>query len=66
MQELEGLLPERPKMEIPEGENVEEVNLVDYDDTRSAAGGRASEAYHEDDDEMGGAGAGPRVQCAHQ
>ena len=53
----------RPEEDLPEGEDVEEVNLVDYDDTRS--GGARSEAYQEDDDEMGG-GAGPRVQCAHQ
>ena len=64
-QELETLLGKRPEVEMPEGEHVEEVNLVDYDDTRdSNLGGRGGEAYHEDDDEMGGHG--PRVQCAHQ
>ncbi|XP_025115187.1 dnaJ homolog subfamily A member 2-like [Pomacea canaliculata] len=61
---LETILPDRPVVEIPEGEHVEEVNLVDYEETRSATGGRPFEAYHEDEDD--GSGAGPRVQCAHQ
>ena len=62
-QKLEKLLPSRPKVTIPEGEHVEEVNLIDYDDSRSSRGGRA-EAYHEDDDDDGPGG--QRVQCAHQ
>lgn len=64
VQTLETILPDRPVVEIPEGEHVEEVNLVDYEETRSATGGRPFEAYHEDEDD--GSGAGPRVQCAHQ
>ena len=65
-QKLEKLLPNRPKTTIPEGEHVEEVNLVDFDESRSSGAGR-SEAYHSDDDDegMGGMG-GQRVQCAHQ
>lgn len=51
-------------MELPQGEHVEEVNLVDYEDTRGNDGGARGEVYHEDDDDMGGHG--PRVQCAHQ
>ncbi|KAK3086550.1 hypothetical protein FSP39_020099 [Pinctada imbricata] len=63
LKKLEKLLPKRPKVDIPEGEDVEEVDLVEYDDTRGGRGRR--EAYDEDDDEEGH-GHGPRVQCAHQ
>ena len=45
-----------------EGENVEEVNLVDFEDTRGS-GRTRGEAYDEDDEEDHH---GPRVQCAHQ
>nr|KAG5712990.1 hypothetical protein BaRGS_021784 [Batillaria attramentaria] len=65
LQQLETLLPKRPHVDIPEGEHVEEVNLVDYEDTRDSSRGARSEAYHEDDDDDMG-GHGPRVQCAHQ
>lgn len=65
-QKLEKLLPARPKFEMPEGEHVEEVNLVEYEDTRSSSGGRR-EAYHDDDDDdEDGMPGGQRVQCAHQ
>lgn len=60
---LETLLGREPTEEMPEGEHVEEVNLVDYDETRDNSGAARGEAYHEDDDE---GGHGPRVQCAHQ
>ncbi|KAH3774260.1 dnaJ homolog subfamily A member 2-like [Dreissena polymorpha] len=66
LKKLEKLLPARPDFEMPEGEHVEEVNLVEYDSTRSSDGRRGGEAYHDeedDDDEMRG---GQRVQCAHQ
>ncbi|XP_076470499.1 dnaJ homolog subfamily A member 2-like [Babylonia areolata] len=62
LKELESLLGKRPVVELPEGEHVEEVNLVDFDGTQEGGSGRG-EAYHEDDDD---AGPGPRVQCAHQ
>ncbi|XP_064641723.1 dnaJ homolog subfamily A member 2-like [Lineus longissimus] len=60
---LEKLLPPRPTVEIPEGEHVEEVDLMDYSPSSNDRE-RRGEAYHEDDDddEHGG----PRVQCAHQ
>ena len=65
IQELESILGQREPSETPEGEHVEEVNMVDYEDTRSGAGGARGEAYHsDDDDEMGGGQ--PRMQCAHQ
>ncbi|XP_045193961.1 dnaJ homolog subfamily A member 2-like [Mercenaria mercenaria] len=66
LKKLEKILPARPKFEMPEGEHVEEVNLMEYDDTRSSGGGRR-EAYHDDDDEDDdGMPGGQRVQCAHQ
>ena len=67
LQTLETLLPPRPRTEIPTGEDVEEVNLVDFDSTRGFGGpsGSRSEAYDDDDDEDG-PGGNPRMQCAHQ
>ncbi|XP_041375108.1 dnaJ homolog subfamily A member 2-like [Gigantopelta aegis] len=59
---LEALLPARTEVDMLEGDNVEEVNLVDFEDTRSSGRARG-EAYDEDDDEDHH---GPRVQCAHQ
>jgi len=71
IESLEKLLPEREKVDVPVGDNVEEVHLMDYDPkTQSGSGGRGGrEAYHDDDDDddegMHGHG-GPGVQCAHQ
>ncbi|CAL1528068.1 unnamed protein product [Lymnaea stagnalis] len=63
---LETLLPPRPRTEIPTGENVEEVNLVDFDGSKGfSSHGARSEAYHDDDDEDGHGG-NPRMQCQHQ
>lgn len=64
LQKLESLLPSRPEREIPTGEDVEEVDLVEFDESR---GGRRRnrDAYNEDDEDEEG-GHGPRVQCAHQ
>ncbi|ESO90951.1 hypothetical protein LOTGIDRAFT_122424 [Lottia gigantea] len=67
LKKLENLLPARPKYEKPTGEHVEEVDMVPYDQTRSAGSSRGREAYHDDDDEDDEMhGGGPRVQCAHQ
>ncbi|CAH1779345.1 unnamed protein product [Owenia fusiformis] len=63
LKKLEKLLPPRPKIEIPVGEDVEEVNLTDIDPTRGGASN--SNAYDEDSDDDND-GQGPRVQCAHQ
>lgn len=49
---------------MPEGEHVEEVNLVEYEETRSAGGRR--EAYHDDDDDDDDMPGAQRVQCANQ
>ncbi|CAG2211198.1 dnaJ homolog subfamily A member 2-like [Mytilus edulis] len=64
LKKLESLLPSRPEREIPTGEDVEEVDLVEFDESR---GGRRRnrDAYNEDDEDEEG-GHGPRVQCAHQ
>jgi len=65
MQELELLLPPRPTHELPEGENVEEVDLHDYDpNERNAGGSGRQEAYASDDDEHAGGPGG--IQCSHQ
>ncbi|GBN83757.1 Mitochondrial protein import protein MAS5, partial [Araneus ventricosus] len=61
---LERFLPPRPVFEMPTHENVEEVDLHDYDpDAYRGASSSRSEAYDSDDDERC---RGPGVQCAHQ
>ncbi|PSN41751.1 DnaJ subfamily A member 2 [Blattella germanica] len=58
------LLPPRPTYEMPSGENVEEVDLHEYDpNERSASSGR-QEAYASDDEDHAGGPGG--IQCAHQ
>ena len=67
--ELESLLPPRPQVNLPmDGENVEEVMLMDVDLEQQRRDQRRNHhraAYDEDDDDdprMGGHG--PGVQCA--
>ncbi|KAJ8981222.1 hypothetical protein NQ317_004164 [Molorchus minor] len=61
---LETLLGPRPPFVMPQGENVEEVDLLDYDpNDRGAHSGGRGEAYASDDDEHMH---GPGIQCAHQ
>ncbi|KAH9507785.1 DnaJ sub A member 2 [Bulinus truncatus] len=64
---LESLLPARPRTEIPTGENVEEVNLVEFDNSKGFHNnhGARLEAYHDDEDDDSGHGH-PRMQCQHQ
>jgi DnaJ family protein A protein 2 len=64
LKQLEKLLPARQKVDIPEGEHVEEVNMMEYDPNADSASGRRGEAYEEDgsDDEPGVR----RVGCAQQ
>lgn len=64
LKELESLLPPRPLFEMPAGENVEEVDLMDFDPNlhRGASTSR-SEAYDSEDEDRY---RGPGVQCAHQ
>lgn len=64
LKQLEKLLPPRQKVDLPEGEHVEEVNMMEYDPNAESASGRRGEAYEEDgsDDEPGVR----RVGCAQQ
>lgn len=65
LQLLECALPPRPPFVMPEGDNVEEVDLVDYD-PKTAKGSHPrsrGEAYASDDEEHVH---GPGMQCAHQ
>jgi DnaJ family protein A protein 2 len=69
LQKLASLLPPRPKVELPKGDMVEEVNLMPFEDHLGGEqfGGRR-EAYDDEseDEEGGGMPGAQRVQCAHQ
>lgn len=61
---LETVLPARPAFTMPEGDDVEVVDLLDYDPEASRSGaGRRDEAYASDGEEFMH---GPGLQCAHQ
>jgi len=66
--QLETILPPRPQTDIPQGESIEEVLLMDLDieqetsNQRRGRGGRNMEAYDEDMGEHNHHG--PGVQCA--
>lgn len=62
LKQIESVLPPRPAFVMPIGDEVEEVNLMEY--TASDRGRGREEAYASDDDEH--MHAGPGVQCAHQ
>lgn len=64
LKELEQLLPPRPSFEVPKGENVEEVDLNEYDPNERSAGSGRQEAYASDDEDHAGGPGG--IQCAHQ
>ncbi len=66
-------MPPKPKVNIPSGEHVDEVSMMDFENTRGSsnksrtrqAGAGFSEMMGEEDDddeEEGGAG-GQRVEC---
>ncbi|KAJ3657192.1 hypothetical protein Zmor_016211 [Zophobas morio] len=60
---LEGMLPPRPAFVLPEGDNVEEVELHQFDAASDKGAHGSREAYASDDeDHMHG----PGIQCAHQ
>lgn len=63
MKILESVLPPRPPFVMPSGENVEEVDLMDYDPNDRSGYSRRTEAYASDDEDHVH---GPGVQCAHQ
>ncbi|KAJ2953535.1 hypothetical protein O0L34_g1137 [Tuta absoluta] len=62
MKQIESILPPRPAFVMPTGEDVEEVNMMEY--TASDRSRGREEAYASDDEEH--MHAGPGVQCAHQ
>lgn len=70
-EQLEKILPPKPTIDFSlQGENVEEVTMLEFDPRNHRAGrssGRA-EAYQEEDDEgsYSGMGGGPGVQCRPQ
>jgi DnaJ family protein A protein 2 len=57
LKQLESLLPKRPHIDIPKGEHVEEVHMIDFHTTKSAhdTRGHRREAYDggDSDDEHG-------------
>ena len=63
---MEKLLPAKPKVDIPSGEHVEEVSMMEYENTKGSTSkgygaGSSAEAYMEgSDDEEGGQ---QRVEC---
>lgn len=62
LKKIESILPPRPAFVMPTGEDVEEVNLMEYNASERSRG--REEAYASDDDEH--MHTGPGVQCAHQ
>ena len=50
LQKLEAILPPKPKVEIPQGEHVDEVSMMEYESTKGSSGSR---------NPYGGARAGP-------
>lgn len=69
LRELEKLLPKRPAEVLPTGDDVEEVNLMPFEESQAKSGGGGRrEAYGDDDsDDDGGHGGGAQhVQCAQQ
>jgi hypothetical protein len=46
IKKLEVLLPPKPKVDIPTGENVEEVSMVEYSQTRGGNNARSSSHGH--------------------
>lgn len=68
-EQLEKLLPPKPTIDFPlQGENVEDVTMMEFDPRNHRSGRSArSEAYQEDDDEGGYSGmGGGGVQCRPQ
>lgn len=62
---LEGLLPDKPAFVMPEGDHVEEVDLVDYDPNERSSGNsnfRGGAAYESDDEDQ----QETNLQCVHQ
>ena len=74
IKKLEVLLPAKPKVDIPQGEHVEEVSMVEYSQTRGANNSRQGSHQHahagagpsffgRSDDSDGEEGGPQHVQC---
>lgn len=76
LQKLETILPPRAKVEIPQGDHVDEVSMVDYETTKGSsktsphAGGPGAGFFRDafgggadDDDDDDGVPGGQRVEC---
>lgn len=60
-------MPERRPHSTPVGDNVEEVELAEFDPSAQNGNGSRREAYNEDDsDDDDGPPGMHNVQCAHQ
>lgn len=73
IKKLETILPAKPKVEIPTGDHVDEVSMMEYTATKgSSSGGFRGESSagagffrggdDDDEDDEGGAG-GQKVEC---
>ena len=76
-QKLEAILPPRAKVEIPQGDHVDEVSMVEYESTKGSsksaahAGGAGGASFFrdafgggaDDDDDDDGVPGGQRVEC---
>ena len=72
---MEAILPPRPKVEIPQGDHVDEVSMVEYESTKGGSKAQASggpggffrEAFgagaDDDDEDDEGVPGGQRVEC---
>ena len=66
-------MPAKPKVEIPTGDHVDEVSMVEYESTRGSSNKSRSKAGptsfqdmmmgDDEDDEDDEGGAGQRVEC---
>ena len=82
LKKLEAILPTKPIIEIPKGDHVDEVSMVDYESTKGSSKSRSgahaaghggpggffggAEGDDDEDDEMGGAGGGQQFACNTQ
>lgn len=78
IKKLEAILPPRPKIEIPQGDHVDEVSMVDFEGTRGSSSSHGAHGHghghggpgaffrggdDDDDDEEGAGAGGQRVEC---
>ena len=59
-------MPQKPKLDIPTGEHVDEVSMVEYESTRgssSKGAGGASNSFQYEEDDVEEPSGGQRVEC---